>query len=323
MQLQQRFSIGLNRSLLLLLSLLLGLALTARPAQAATISVTNTNDSGPGSLRQAIADAATGDTVRFNLAGCPCTITLTSGELVINKNLSIAGPGAQVLTVSGNNASRVFHVAAGTFDVTIANLTVTNGRTFAGGAISVESNGAFNLTNVAVINSTTTGSFGTGGGLEFHSSAGGGNLSIVGSTFSGNNAFEGGAIHLENGNVRISNTTISGNTATGGLGGGISNWQSNLTIVNSTITGNSSTGTDIYGSAGGVINIDIANITVANSIIAGNSGVNPDVGNGPDNTGRFVSLGHNLIGDNQGAQADFPAGIPNANSDLVGTSAAP
>ncbi len=187
----------------------------------------------------------------------------------------------------------------------------------------MESDGAFNLINAAVMNNSSTGSFGSGGGLEFNSSAGGGTLNIVGSTFAGNRAFEGGAIHLEDGAVRISNTTISGNTATGGLGGGISNWQSNLTIVNSTITGNSATGTDIYGSAGGVVNIDLANITVANSIIAGNSGDNPDVGDGTGNTGRFVSLGHNLIGNHQGAQEDFPAGIPNANADLVGTSAAP
>ncbi len=122
---------------MLLLSIMLGLGLTPASAQAATISVTNTNDSGPGSLRQAIADAAAGDTVSFNLAGCPCTITLTSGELVINKNLSIAGPGALVLTVSGNHASRIFQIAEGTFDVTVANLTVANGAAgSSGGAIS-------------------------------------------------------------------------------------------------------------------------------------------------------------------------------------------
>ena len=90
----------------LTLSLLACVALwsAGRKAQAApavpfaTITVINTNDSGAGSLRQAIADAASSDTINFNLSNCPCTITLTSGELVIGKNLTIEGPGTSQLT---------------------------------------------------------------------------------------------------------------------------------------------------------------------------------------------------------------------------------
>lgn len=98
----------------LILGLLLGLALmngfsqTSLAAPNATITVTNLNDSGPGSLRQAIADAAAGDTIDFSVSG---TITLAS-ELVINKNLTIDGSG-QSITVSGNNAVRVFKVSSG------------------------------------------------------------------------------------------------------------------------------------------------------------------------------------------------------------------
>jgi hypothetical protein len=55
----------------------------------ATITVTNTNDSGPGSLRSAIASAAAGDTIQFASSLASQTITLTSGQLVINKNLTI------------------------------------------------------------------------------------------------------------------------------------------------------------------------------------------------------------------------------------------
>lgn len=50
-------------------------------ASAATITVTNTNDSGPGSFRQALVDASNGDTIDFNLSGCPCSILLTTNGL--------------------------------------------------------------------------------------------------------------------------------------------------------------------------------------------------------------------------------------------------
>src|SRR5215469_6961681 len=63
-----------------------------RPAT--TITVTNGNDSGPGSLRQALADVNDGDTINFALTG---TIGLTSGELLVNNNVTISGPGPKML----------------------------------------------------------------------------------------------------------------------------------------------------------------------------------------------------------------------------------
>src|SRR6187200_2098775 len=74
--------------------------------QAAPILVTNTDDSGAGSLRQALADANDGDTISFGVTG---TITLTTGELLVNKSITINGPGSDNLTVDGNHASRVIH----------------------------------------------------------------------------------------------------------------------------------------------------------------------------------------------------------------------
>src|SRR5438105_2623588 len=71
-------------------------------ANAATVIVTNTNDSGPGSLRQAIADAQNGDTIQFDPALNGQAITLTTAQLVVSKNLTINGPGAQLLAVSRN-----------------------------------------------------------------------------------------------------------------------------------------------------------------------------------------------------------------------------
>src|SRR5262245_16126875 len=65
-----------------------------------TLTVTNNEDSGPGSLRADIAAAKSGDTIVFDPSLNGQTITLTSGELVINKNLTIQGPGAGLLTIS-------------------------------------------------------------------------------------------------------------------------------------------------------------------------------------------------------------------------------
>ena len=92
----------------------------AMQAQAAIITVINTNDSGPGSLRQALVDANDGDTIDFAVTG---TIGLTSGELLVNKVLTISGPGAENLAVNGNAKSTVFHVAPGE-TVTISGLTI-------------------------------------------------------------------------------------------------------------------------------------------------------------------------------------------------------
>jgi hypothetical protein len=99
--------------------------IVAIPAHATTITVTNTNDSGPGSLRQALANANNGDTIDFAVTGI---IGLTSGELLVNKVLTISGPGAENLAVNGNAKSTVFHVAPGE-TVTISGLTIINGYT--------------------------------------------------------------------------------------------------------------------------------------------------------------------------------------------------
>ena len=80
---------------------------TIMPARASTITVTNTNDNGPGSLRQALRDAHDGDTVNFAVTG---TILLTSGGLPINKNITISGPDPNQLSVDGSQASLVFGI---------------------------------------------------------------------------------------------------------------------------------------------------------------------------------------------------------------------
>jgi hypothetical protein len=83
-------------------------AATTMSAHAATITVTNTNDSGPGSLRQALVDAHYGDTINFDSSLKGQTITLTSGRLIVDKNVTISGPGANHLAVDGNATDFVF-----------------------------------------------------------------------------------------------------------------------------------------------------------------------------------------------------------------------
>src|SRR6266496_3534151 len=104
-------------------------------ASAATITVINTSDSGAGSLRQAISDSSSGDTINFDSSLNGQTITLTSDELFINKNLTITGPGANLLAINGNTANRVFDIGSG-ITVTISGLTITNGNAgYEGGGI--------------------------------------------------------------------------------------------------------------------------------------------------------------------------------------------
>src|SRR5437870_237232 len=103
-----------------LLSVLYGLQLFAlfcaamANIEAATLTVTDTNDSGPGSLRQALTDVADGDTIRFDAALNGQTISLTSDELGINKNITVSGPGPDILAVRGIfTRFRIFHVMPG------------------------------------------------------------------------------------------------------------------------------------------------------------------------------------------------------------------
>ena len=101
-----------------------------RNQPAATLTVTTTADNGPASLRDAIALASDGDTIQFDPALKGQTITLTSGELFINNNLTITGPGPSQLTVKrstagGTPAFRIFHILKHT--VTIEGLSIING----------------------------------------------------------------------------------------------------------------------------------------------------------------------------------------------------
>jgi len=109
---------------------LIVLGVAAFGARANIITVTNTNDSGAGSLRQALAIANDGDTI--DATGVSGVITLTTGELIVGKSVTINGAGANVLAVDGNATNPAFEIGAGE-TVTISGLTIRNGHASFGG----------------------------------------------------------------------------------------------------------------------------------------------------------------------------------------------
>ena len=296
-----------SKSLTVIFTLLLLLFVVNVSAQSGKLftvdNVADTHDANVGdtfcadangrcTLRAAIEEAnstTAQDAVNFALPN-PSTIDLTLGELVINTNIYIVGPGARRLTVQRSQAVgtpqfRIFRVQiTGTAfpPPTIRGMTVTNGNSSAdGGAIYVELNAILQLVDVSITNNTAAGS--------------------------------GGAI-INLGSLAISRSLIASNTSNGDLGGGICNVNpgtTSLTISDSTLTNN-------VGGQGGAIyssgNFSLANVTIsqntarnAGSSIFNTSARSVSVLNtiiGMDNSpsvsslqGAFISYGNNLITD--------------------------
>jgi hypothetical protein len=107
----------------------------------AFVTVMNINDSGAGSLREAVNSAVSGSTINFGSALMGQTITLTTGQIDITKDLTISGPGMANLTISGNNNSRIFYLAP-TFNLNLKNIALKNATAAApnGGALFIEGN---------------------------------------------------------------------------------------------------------------------------------------------------------------------------------------
>jgi predicted outer membrane repeat protein len=250
---------------------------TRRVRAFTVLTVTNTNDNGTGSLRDAINTAAPGDTIMFNLS-LPATIALTTGEVDISQNLTIAGPGANLLTVSGNNSSRAFSVGLGGA-LSISGLTIAHGSAPAvfGGAIF--SKGALSVTNCILSNNTS----GVGGAIATEIA---GSLTVAGCTFVGNSAVgNGGAILASEVPCTVINSTFSGNS---GHDGGALYIDNQGTIVNCTISGNSA-----EASGGGGIFVTEGTLNLQNTIIGGNTGGDCKLFLGPT----IGTNSHNLIED--------------------------
>jgi hypothetical protein len=243
-------------------------------------TVTNLNDAGSGSLRDAIASTPSGGTVDFQ-AGLTGTILLSGDRLWITKDLTIAGPGADLITVSANSAgfaSQVLEIGA--FTVNISGMTIANGShvDLAGGIL--------NRGTLTVTNCTLSGNSATyGGGILNY-----GTLTVTNSTLSGNSAGALGGGIWNQGTVTVTNCTLSGNSG-GEFGGGITNAVGGtLTVISSTLTGNSaSVPSPYYGGGGGICTF--GSLTVTNSTFSGNSAS----GSHSDGGGIFSAVDSSMV----------------------------
>jgi hypothetical protein len=245
----------------------LALAVTTT-AEAADFTVSNALDAGPGSLRQAILDSngvAGRDRVVFG-AGATGTITLTSGQLTITDALDVIGPGSGTLTISGNDASRIFDI---TKNASITGLHLTHGASPAGtdgGAIRANTNSnRLDLTDIVADSNVSSR---IGGGV----SAQGSYVTITNSTIADNRAQSGGGVATNGGVVRLQSSTVSGNQALD-AGGGLIGVLGSIAIVNSTISGNTSNvmGGGSIGYGGGLLTYYGLQLSIESSTIAGNA----------------------------------------------------
>lgn len=245
--------------------------------QTITVSLSgDTHVAGQTTLRDAITTANSdsgGDTIVFaaNVTG---TITLTQGPLSITNSMTISGPGSGILTISGNNTSRIFNVtSSASSNVTISGLTLLQG------------NSATSVLNAGL------------GGAIYNS----GTLALSNDVFSSNTANDGGAL-LSTGILTSANNTFAGNSATS-YGGALFN-SGTLTSTNDTFSGNSA------ANGGGIENLSL--LTIAHDTLTTNSATAQ--GGAVDNEGTTVSSGNtfsaNLAVNQQSGGAG--AGIYNA-----------
>ena len=291
----------------LLITVTSALLLGAVTGQAATLTVTSSGDSGAGTLRQAILNASSsgGDTIKFDLTG---TITLTSGQLFIHKNLTISGPNPNVLTLRRSPAGdtpdfRIFSIGNGSH-VTISGLTIRNGRDYNSGAI-LNDGGTLTVNN-CVFKANSGGGYGGGGIMNDGSNANSrltvnnssltatpltswpreilnfssgrsANLTVSNCILSNNSAFDSGAIvnYAPGGTATavVSNTTLTGNSASeqAGRAGAIHN---NAVFVGGRAmltVSNCTLSNNSADYAGGAIFNSAGNLQISNCTFSGNS----------------------------------------------------
>jgi CSLREA domain-containing protein len=247
-------------------------------AAAVTFTVTNLNDAGPGSLRGMISQAKLlpgTHTINFSVTG---TVTLTSGELLIEQNLTIQGPGAHLLTVrrsgvEGTPAFRIIRILAGSQQITvnISGLKLQNGAVNlgggGGGGIFFQGHTTGALPRSALIlrdcNVDNNDSAEEGGGLRVRDA----DLTVQNSTFFRNLSIErsGGGLSMLRCTARIENCTVMENQAEDG--GGMDVSSSEALVTNCTIANNILGHVDTPGGASGIKCSVETTLTLRSSIV--------------------------------------------------------
>ena len=282
---------------------------------------------GTTSLREALAYAnsrTVPSTVTFApsvFGATPQTITLTQGQLTLNgqASITIAGSGANLLTVSGNQASQVFQVEHGV-TASISALTITGAQTQKAGG-GLVNYGTVTLSDCVVSGNSATAAAGLNNK--------GGTATLINCTVSGNTAVaEGGGLENSNGTLTLTDCTVSGNTA-GTTGGGVENFNGPITLTDCTLSGNTATDggglTNFVGTAtlvactvsgntatagGGLLNKYGDTITLTSTIVAAQKGGGDIFVQSGSVTGNY-----NLIGDG--------SGISGGTGNLLGTPSQP
>src|SRR5438552_5296847 len=247
---------------------------TPTPSPTRTLIVTNTNDSGPDSLRQTLADANNGDVIGFAVTG---TIGLTTGELLVTKSITISGPGAENLAVNGNNQSRVFHIASGQ-TVTISGLTITNGHASDNGGGIYNDHAVLTLNGCTISDNAATGNLG-GGIYNDGNNIGHATLQINNSLITKNTGgIYNDALRAGTATLVITYSTLSNNNNGEAINNDgwsctfCGNGTTSVQVINSSITGNP--GGAIYSDSGRENCGGSCPVTVSitNSTISGNGG---------------------------------------------------
>ncbi len=240
------------------------------------------NNPTPNTLRWAVeqADAATSaSTINFNLGSNATTIILSQGALELSNtsfSTTITGPGASLLSVSGNQASSVLQIDQGV-TASISGLTITGGSTSSSGG-GVFDKGTVTLANCTISGNTAANSGGDSGGGGVYAT---GTLTITDCTISNNTADSAGGVSAS-GKATITGCTISGNSAENGGGGGL------YTFGNATITGCTISGNSTSQRGGGLVNFSAGTATITSCTISSNTAVHSGGGVLNDNSAAFT-----------------------------------
>ncbi len=311
---------GIPTMLRLAATILLPLVM-ASPIFAATLTVNSPADDNDGiwgnghdTLREAISHAFPGDTIQFSIAG---TITLTSTLPTIARDLTIAGPGAALLAVSGNHGCRVLMISSGT--VAISGLTIRDGQLFGPGDTGAGvhiAGGTVTIASCIIDGCRILTADSTGAAIAVLPGAA---LNLTDCAVTDNQAERGGAI-ISSGTANLTSCTVSGNSSGAlGVGGGgvVYNAGGVMTVSSCTITANAALNYE-----GGLLMCGGTTI-LRNSIVAGNTALDGlgdvDLSSSLAPSETITSEGYNIVGVNDGPYSAF---VP-TTGDRTGTSASP